>query len=198
MRVLRWCLSVSNAGITVFVFVFVFVFVVLVSACSQSDGGGTGHSFTISSEYGVTTAWNENGPRTLGNIFRFEPILRLQQDPDNEESLLFGPNEFTMDQEGNFYVSDARNSRIAVFNHRGEYVRAFGREGQGPGEFIFMSNLLIQGDVVSAYDFRMRRRTFYRTDGTLIKVVTVPATVLVIPKVVLWTCTYWMMIGSIS
>ena len=62
------------------------VLFVLVGACSRSDDVGTGHSFTIASEDGVTIAWNENGPRTLGNIIKFEPILRLQQDPENEES----------------------------------------------------------------------------------------------------------------
>jgi len=147
----------------------------LVSCSPRSEE--TTHSFRIYEEDGVTIAENKGGSKYTGNIFTYEPVLRLHQDPENEESLLFGPSEFSMDQEGNYYVLDSRNYRIAVFNQRGEYLRTFGREGQGPGEFTMMTNLLIRGDVVSVYDYRLRRRTFYRTDGTLIKVVTVPTTV---------------------
>jgi len=105
-----------------------------ITACSRSSDDG-GHLFRIEEIDGVPTAITAGGPRYAEPIFNFELILTLKQDPDREESLLFRASGFTMDREGNFYVVDGGNFRIAVFDKSGTYQRSFGGEGEGPGTF---------------------------------------------------------------
>ena len=47
-----------------------------------------------------------------------------------------------------WYILDRRARRVHVLTKEGEVVRAFGREGRGPGEFAFPEALAIHGDTV--------------------------------------------------
>ena len=144
-----------------------------ITACSRSSDDG-GHLFRIEEIDGVPTAITAGGPRYAEPIFNFELILTLKQDPDREESLLFRPTEFTMDRDGFFYVLDQGNGRVAVFDPGGDYVRAFGGKGKGPGEFEWMELQSLDDDIISVFDLDQQRMTRYRTDGTLLEVLTNP------------------------
>lgn len=52
-----------------------------------------------------------------------------------EYDSFYGTVLFDVDPDGNVYVLDGGNSRILVFDDDGAFVRTFGRQGQGPGEF---------------------------------------------------------------
>jgi len=59
---------------------------------------------------------------------------------EGDENYMFGSRiRFNTDDEGNFYVSDRDNKRIQKYNSQGKYLLTIGREGQGPGEFEFLS-----------------------------------------------------------
>jgi len=60
---------------------------------------------------------------------------------------------------------------MAVFNPQGDFVRSFGKVGDGPGEFRSMYLLHIVGDVLSIHDTIHLRTTLYKTDGTLLEVI---------------------------
>lgn len=51
-----------------------------------------------------------------------------------EGKLLF-PTYVTVGPEGQIFVADTMNSRVSVFDAEGEFVRAIGRRGDGPGFF---------------------------------------------------------------
>lgn len=145
----------------------------ILSACSIQEIE-TSHSFQIYKKNGDTIAETTGGPKYEGELFTYEPVLTLKEDPLNEASLLFRPGEFTMDEDGFFYVLDYGDSRIAVFNPEGNYLKSFGRKGQGPGEFVTMSDLNVHNGIVSVYDTNSNRTTRFSTDGTLLNIVTVP------------------------
>ena len=46
-------------------------------------------------------------------------------------------------ESGNLYVMDDQGGRIVVVNRKGEFVREFGRIGDGPGEFSASSNTAV-------------------------------------------------------
>ena len=147
----------------------------LISAACSSDETAQTHSFQIIEEDGIPVAITSGGPKYEGELFTYEPVLTLKEDPQNEASLLFRPGEFTMDEDGCFYVLDHGDSRIAVFDPGGNYIRSFGRKGQGPGEFTTLNDISVHDGIVSVFDTNSDRVTRFRTDGTLLDVVTVPA-----------------------
>jgi len=159
----------------------VFVFIrklflcslVLLTGCSNKDKSFI-HSFSVFEEDGIEVALTTGGPKYTSPLFEYEPLSTLQEDPDNEESLLFRPREFTVGDDGNYYVNDTGNRRIAVFSSEGRYVRSFGRAGSGPGEFGSLVDIAVHEGIVHIFDSQHKRATRYSCDGTLIDVVTIP------------------------
>jgi len=90
---------------------------------------------------------------------------------EGDENYMFGESvAFNTDEDGNFYVADFDTHRILKYDPEGKYLLAFGREGQGPGEFQSLSiprfdknkNLYIT-------DARNRRISFFDKDGKFLK-----------------------------
>jgi hypothetical protein len=153
------------------------------SACGGQGGSPepAAERFQLTEVDGVAVATTSGGPLYEGNLFDFKPILELRQDPGLEESLLFGPVDFTVGPNGFYYVVDRGNSRIAVFDSEGNYVRAFGRRGDGPGEFG--DTMLLQsfdGDVLAIFEFQSQRTSRFATDGTFLETISLPGSGLAI------------------
>jgi hypothetical protein len=51
-----------------------------------------------------------------------------------EEAMLLNPRTVDDDQTGNIYVLDDKAVQVKVYDQQGNFVRAIGRRGQGPGE----------------------------------------------------------------
>jgi hypothetical protein len=148
-----------------------FVILLLLPGCSGRSRN-PGHEFITRTEEGMVTAVNRGGPRFTEPIFRFEEVLELREDPGNEASFLYRPRGFVQDEAGRFYVNDYGNRRIAVFDASGAFSRGMGRAGEGPGEFRYLFDLQVEGGIVQAFDHELNRLTRFRTDGTLLDVVT--------------------------
>jgi hypothetical protein len=80
----------------------------------------------------------------------------------------FGSVHVDADDDGNFYVLDNGNVRVQVFDSRGAFLRSLGAEGEGPGEFQFMSRFSVNGDGdVAVLDEGQGRVTVLAADGSL-------------------------------
>jgi hypothetical protein len=151
-----------------------------VVACSGTDGRNpsadhaSSHTFVVVEDDGVPTAVTSGGPRFTGELFTYEKVLELRDDPDRPESMLVRPNSFTMDADGFFYVLDAGNHRIAVFDPEGSYVRSMGRQGEGPGEFPLMpssSPIQLRHGLLAVPIIQTGRTYRFRPDGTFVDVI---------------------------
>jgi len=147
----------------------------ILAACSSRESDTT-HSFRIYEKDGVTIAETTGGPKYTGELFWYEQILVLEEDPEWEESLLYHPSHFLMDEDGFYYVADGGNERIAIFDPEGRYSHSIGRQGSGPGEFRQMEIQSVRRGVVSVWDFALRRTTRFYTDGRVLGVTPLPIT----------------------
>jgi hypothetical protein len=137
----------------------------LVTACG--DTGRPGHTFEIVEDDGVPVAVSSAIPKFDGDLFAYEKVRVIRPDPGNVESLLYQPFSFTLGDDGSYYVADRGNHRVVVFDGEGDFVRAFGREGDGPGELRSPLLVEVRGDQVLIFD---NRTTIFRKDGTLVDV----------------------------
>lgn len=53
---------------------------------------------------------------------------------------------FAVSGAGRYFVADRRNAKVLEFSADGKYVKAFGRRGRGPGEFIEPDPVALDGD----------------------------------------------------
>jgi len=150
-----------------FLLLFLSPPLLLLTACAGTPYE-TGHAFRVFQENGVIVAETTGGPKYEGELFTYEPVTVLEQDPQNEESLIYSVRTMTMDTEGNIYVADGRNYRIAVFGPDGRYLRSFGRQGSGPGEYRRIEIVDFDGDVFQIWDSNNTRLNRVRRDGTFL------------------------------
>lgn len=93
---------------------------------------------------------------------------------------LASPTALAFDEAGLLYVVDTGNQRVAVFDREGTFVREFGREGDGPGEFRFRPRMIGTADIVvgqhAAYvlDRLQRRIHEFSLEGEILATRTLP------------------------
>ncbi len=133
------------------------------------------HQFEIREDQnGIQIAVNSGGPRFDGELFEYQVLLELDQNSAEYESVLFRPRPFPIGPDGNFYVPDEGNHRVAVFGANGDYLREFGGQGRGPGEFQDVSLLNRSEESIDLHDVSLMRTTRFRYDGSLVEVLSYP------------------------
>jgi len=145
---------------------------VTLAACSGTEKEE--YSFEIIERDGVITALTENGPKYSEDLFKYISKLTLKEEHDNPESLIDSPRWFVMAEDGTFFLPHSNDNRIQVFSPEGDYLRSFGREGDGPGEFRNPMFQSLIGDTIAVFDHQQQRTTVYRTDGTLLDIIRHP------------------------
>ena len=74
------------------------------------------------------------------------------------------------DAQGNVYVLDNGNLRIQVFDASGKFLRSFGHEGEGPGEFKMPSCFSVNAlGEVALYDMMTQRVSVLDSEGKLLR-----------------------------
>ncbi|MDZ7773365.1 MAG: 6-bladed beta-propeller [Balneolaceae bacterium] len=98
--------------------------------------------------------------------------LRIASGDGTDESapLLGGIANVATGPEGDIYLYDSDNGRIFVYGPDGSYLRAFGRSGEGPGEFGSISDMVVdRQNRVIVSDFGNARFSLFDEEGDLIK-----------------------------
>jgi hypothetical protein len=138
----------------------------LVSACSR------GEKIEIKKENGVTAVYNPKKPappRGVPSILSLKEELVLGK-TGNEETMLLNPRAVEVDQTGNIYVIDGKAVQIKVYDSQGNFVRAIGRRGQGPGEFQSpRSFCLTPQQSLAVCDSLSRQVVIFGLDGQFIR-----------------------------
>ncbi|HRT26378.1 MAG TPA: 6-bladed beta-propeller [Candidatus Saccharicenans sp.] len=138
----------------------------LVSACSREE------KIEIKEEDGVTAVYNpkkpappRGGPSTLS--LKEELVLGKT---GNEETMLLNPRAVEADQAGNIYVIDGKAVQIKVYDPQGNFVRAIGRRGQGPGEFQSPRSFCLTPQLsLAVCDSLSRQVVIFGLDGQFIR-----------------------------
>lgn len=141
--------------------------VVLSMACSPLDRRE--HASVYVNEENAVTVEVENYPydpvRFLG-MEKYADSVKFVRLESNAENLITSINElfFTDDW---IIVVDARAGNIFFFDHSGNYSHKIHRRGRGPGEYLTVSNVMIDEKKASVmvYDIQPRRLLSYTFTG---------------------------------
>ena len=129
----------KNKNFIYSIILFLSVFIIIVS-CRQQKLEWKG---TIEEVDGVTVVKNPIEPMYGEDVFSLEEELSIGEVEGREEYMFSQIGNLAVDDEENIYVLDRKEFHIKVFDKDGEYLRTFGRKGQGPGELNRPSSILI-------------------------------------------------------
>lgn len=108
-------------------------------------------------------------PRATGTALAVEPVAVIGGASPDGQSVLLNPQSVT--RIGSLVlVGDAGASGVRAFTTEGQPVRAFGRQGSGPGEFKQLGSVrACSGDSVFVRDASLHRMTVFDTSGTAVR-----------------------------
>jgi hypothetical protein len=69
--------------------------------------------------------------------------------------------------DGRLVVPLGAGSELRVFGPDGEFLRSLGRQGEGPGEFVVLTEAWPRGDTIEAFDSGLARITRFLPDGSV-------------------------------
>ncbi len=127
----------------------------------------------IKTENGVTVVYNPKNPApppgTPTKLILKED-LTIGEKEESEEYMFSRMESLDVDDEGNIYVLDSKESHVKVFDKDGKYVRTFCRKGQGPGEMQRALNVVVtlQREIM-VNDWRSRRLLYFTLDGKFLR-----------------------------
>lgn len=134
----------------------------VVLACGE---GGGSDLLTVSDSAGIRVVTNAG--RGDGGQMAFEDLSVgvVEGDP---AYMLGRVSALAVGAGDTIYVLDSGEKHIKVYDPSGRHVRTFGREGDGPGEFREPNLMTLLGDTLVVFDWRARRLTYLRGDGTVL------------------------------
>ncbi len=88
------------------------------------------------------------GAPVQGRSERIELVEDLVIDNEGAggEVVVYRPFDVAVDNTGRMFIVDGVSTQIHLFSPSGEYVRSFGRQGQGPGEFEALGRATVAAD----------------------------------------------------
>lgn len=160
----------SNLWTVKFALGLTLVATVLLNACGEAPAPEVPTS-SVRDSAGIQIV------ESAGPVWREESGWRLADTPTLDIGRLDGPDEMQFFQvtagallsDGSFVLGSFGSHDLRRFSAGGEHLWTVGREGEGPGEFTgLMQVVATAGDTLLTYDFRQRRISRFAPDGTFL------------------------------
>jgi hypothetical protein len=95
---------------------------------------------------------------------RIATVLSIGSEADADGIEFYRISAIAVLPGGDFYVLDAGNRTVLRFRADGHPLGSFGREGSGPGEFLFPAGMTVDS-LIQVFDARQRRSSFFTPEG---------------------------------
>ena len=136
-------------------------------SCGFPEDGWQG---VVEEVEGITIVRNPAEPYFGEFTIELEEDLEIGNDEDTNYQF-YNVIEIALDSEHNLYVLDSGNHRVQKFDRDGDYLLTIGREGEGPGEFVRLTDVFIdKHDTVYLSD----RRRIQIFDNTGVYIDSIP------------------------
>jgi hypothetical protein len=132
------------------------IFSVIFITCSSNKDGWGG---TVEEIGGITLVRNPEEPYYGELAIELESDLEIGNDED-PNCQFYNVTGIALDSEQNIYILDSGNHRVQKFDKDGHYLLTIGREGEGPGEFMRLSDVFIDNQDTIYLSDRRRIQIF--------------------------------------
>ncbi len=127
----------------------------------------------IRTENGIPVVYNPRDPvpakGTPASLVLKQDLI-IGQEAGDEKYMFSALRSVQVDNEGNIYALDSRETQIKVFDKEGKHLRTFGKKGQGPGEIQSPVGMhLTPHGQLAILDNRNRRIAFFSLTGECLK-----------------------------
>ena len=147
------------------------LYAVITSGCDEpSSRRATGWGGVVRDSAGIRivenigAAWADGDGWTVSD----GPSVAVGQVDGPEEYQLFQIRGALSLEGGRIAVANTGTQEIRVFDQTGMHEVTVGRQGEGPGEFAWLTSLFPwQGDSIAAFDLDLCRLTIYSSEGEL-------------------------------
>lgn len=119
---------------------------------------------------GIELVKNLNKPTKPELGLELKPIYSISSGEiiDDSSRYLTNIHELVSDKEQNIYLLDKNRASVKKYNKNGDFIKAFGRRGDGPGEIFRPSSMALYKDTIYINDLDSRKVVKYDTDGNFI------------------------------
>lgn len=139
------------------------------AACGAPDASAPDRAITVSDSAGIPIVKNGSIESVPSHDLRGKAVLDLGAVDGPEEFLFSWVGGVELMEDDRLVVSD-RSGRVRYYDEEGRYLGAFGRKGEGPGEFQLVLGLWQRSaDTLEAFDADQWRVTVV-SDGGLVSV----------------------------
>jgi hypothetical protein len=135
---------------------------------------------TISKQGDVVVVKNPKTPMYPAESFRFKEELSIGGESLPAEAAFGVIRDLDVAADGRIYIADIKQGKILVFESKGTFLLAFGKKGQGPGEFLAPVQLSIGNARHDVFVDGMRKGVVFDLDGKFKVNVVYPAAMMTV------------------
>jgi len=150
-----------------FSIILLILTIAVMMSCTRDETEWKG---TIEEKDGVIIVKNPREPMYEEDIFSIHSDLTIGENTEDEDytfNLIVG---IDIDESENIYVLDSISANVKVFNERGEFLRTFGKMGQGPGEMQRPNFLQVtKEEELVVGDPSIRRLIYFTLQGDFLR-----------------------------
>lgn len=92
-------------------------------------------------------------------------LEREQVFGDTEEAVIGRISDFAVDENGHVYLADADQLDVKVYSPDGHFIDRLGRSGEGPGEFLELSDIQTNQNRILVFDHNQQQVVVFTTDS---------------------------------
>jgi len=100
---------------------------------------------------------------------RLIPEITITDETMNGKDFFAGASDVAFDGKGAVYVSDGRANNIKKFDAKGTFLKTIGKQGQGPGDFNYPTEMEIAGGRLYVRELYNQRISVLDSEGNFIK-----------------------------
>lgn len=169
--------------------------ILVISACSSKE---TPQGVAvISDSSGIAVVENRVGLSTDSCHISPEPRVRIGAVTGAGEYQLYSVSDATVLSDGAIAVLNRGTSEVRIYEPDGTFRRAFGREGQGPGEFRNVGTIdVLPGDTLVVGDYRPWRYQWFTEAGEYVRSMTPEPEFINVPWARAWLAPSVFVLGS--